>query len=248
MKTKKNKKNTKFKPGRSDRPDQSNQSQFVQCLDKVFELLFRNYTLYSESIDDYIQKKKPSLRRSVIYHTITVNLLVASIINLYLSQLNHSDRGVTLYLGAPLTFLLVNESDWYSYFKYSILLIIIVIFRGMVFQSERRFQNYAIDLFYEIKQYGLKVNKINKNNFDRIFLALANAVNHYLLYAFTMVVICFTPYLYLTYYSYISDNSVNTIHTFTTKWLIIFGYFSVLMFTYVFLKLLSPGACAVTRR
>ena len=66
-------------------------------LDEGFEYLFRNYVFYSQSIEDYVNKKKPSLRRRVINHTITVNAFIASI--LYLALSIRSNRGVTLYLG-----------------------------------------------------------------------------------------------------------------------------------------------------
>ena len=64
-------KQKKKKNGQSHRSHQSDEAKSpdrefdkVQCLGKVFEYLFRNYSLYSQSIDDYIQKKRPSLRRS----------------------------------------------------------------------------------------------------------------------------------------------------------------------------------------
>ena len=99
MKTKKSKKN---KHGQSDRSDQSQQLHFFQCFEKLFDHSFHNYSLYSQSIDDYIQKKKPSLRRRAIYHTITLNALMAAI--MYLMICSEPDKDGIQYLGAPMTF------------------------------------------------------------------------------------------------------------------------------------------------
>ena len=85
MMTKKSKKIKHGQINRSDQSVQSDQSEDankIQCLEELFDYLSRNYSLYSQSIDDYIQNKKPSLRRRVIYHTITFKALLTSIMYL----------------------------------------------------------------------------------------------------------------------------------------------------------------------
>ena len=164
MMTKKSKKNTKFKHGQSD---PSNPSYLVQSLDKMFEISSLNYSIYSQSIDDYIQKRKPSLRRRVIYHTITVNLLLVSIIYLNVATIKPTDSDVIQYLGAPSSFLHDQKDSWLIYVMGSFVLISMVLSRCVIHHFESRFKCISYDLFYEIKSGKLcsKVNKIKQNNY-----------------------------------------------------------------------------------
>ena len=203
MKTKKSKKNTKFKYGRSNRSDNSEQIYFVQLLDQMFEISSLNYTLYSQSIDDYIQKKKPSLRRRVIYHTITVNAFFSSILNLYLALIviYNTNSDVTRYICASLSFQLDDQIHLFIYVLFSMMLMLIVVFRMSTFRSESRFKFIIYDLFYDIKvgKYGFEVNKINENNqnFDLFLNLFASSHNAYFLYAYSMVFICYYTYFNL---------------------------------------------------
>ena len=162
-KTKKNKK--KKKNGdlvESNTPEQSDESKIldkVECLEKMFEYSFRNYSLYSESIDDYINKKKPSLRKRLIYHTITLNLFITSLI--YLSLYLNSAGNNIKYLGTPLTYIFVYENTYFGYFLFSIGLMSIVFYRMSVFYSESRFQFIAYDNFCSMKVF--KQNKLSNN-------------------------------------------------------------------------------------
>ena len=202
MKTKKSMKNTKLKHGQ---PDPPNPSCLVQSLDKMFEISSLNYSIYSQSIDDYIQKKKPSLRRRVIYHTITVNLLLVSIIYLNVATIKPTDSDVIQYLGAPSSLVHDQESCWLIYVLASQGLLCMIISRCVIHHFENRFECIAYDLFYEIKsgKLGSKVNKINQNNdiIDPFFFFYAIYVNRYLLYAIIMM----TSYYTYSYFGTHSD-------------------------------------------
>ena len=160
-------KKKKKKNGQSDISVQSDEAKSpdreldkFESLEKVFDCLFRNYTLYSQSIDDYIKKKKPSLRRRVIYHTITLNVFLASII--YLALYMHSARDEIRYLGSPLTYIFINDYMWFGSLVYSIGLMSIVFYRMSVFHYESRFQFIPNDNFSSMKV--LKHNKLSKNH------------------------------------------------------------------------------------
>ena len=157
-------------------------SVYGQLFDEAFDYSFRTYSLYSESLDDYIKKKAPSLRRRAMYHTITVNLFVASI--LYLTLAINPD-GIK-YLGAPLTFILLDDFvGQIGYFVCSIKLIIVTLLRLCIAHNESRFQYFIMDLYYAMKVENpdLNYNKafhkalqqvINRIEFNPKFFLLAN--------------------------------------------------------------------------
>ena len=147
----------KTKKSKKIQHDHSERLEEVQCLEKFLQHLFRNYTFYSESIDDYNKRKKPSLRRRVIYHTITVNAFMASL--LYLALLIHNNEDDIQYLGAPITLIFITEFNRIAYFMCFITSCVIVVNRLCLFNFESWFI-YLIDQRMKVR----KINNKNKNN------------------------------------------------------------------------------------
>ena len=101
-------KTKKAKKIQHDQFDQSERVKKIECLEKLLQHSFRNYTYYSESIDDYNKRKKPSLRRRIIYYTITANAFIVSL--LYFALLIHNNEDDIQYLGAPTTLIFIGFS------------------------------------------------------------------------------------------------------------------------------------------
>ena len=186
MKTKKSKKIQHNRTDTSNQFDHSERLEEVQCLEKFLQHLFRNYTFYSESIDDYNKRKKPSLRRRVIYHTITVNAFIASL--LYLALLIHNNEDDIQYLGAPITLIFTTEFNRIAYFICFITSCVIVVNRLCLYNFESWFIYLIDDLYQRMKVRIVKNNKKN-NQFDLdsySFLAksLAGLFLSHLLYLF----------------------------------------------------------------
>ena len=168
----KTKKSERIKHGTFDASDHLDK---LKSLDKLFEYSFRNYSFYSQSIDDYINKRKPSLRRRVIYHTITVNLLITSIINLAL--LEPPAREGIKYYGVGLTFISFDDHlNWQISVSSSVLSFINFYSRCYQSNCENRFDFYPFHLYYVMKS-GKRVKRIK---FRPICLTLANVCVNYL--------------------------------------------------------------------
>ena len=196
MKTKKSKKN---KHGQSDRSDQLEQLHFFQCLNKLFDHSFRYYSLYSESIDDYIQKKKPSLRRRAIYHTITFNALMAAFI--YLMIHSHGDGDDIQYLGAPITFL--DDQGGILYALTSLVSLGLVVNRLVVlFEMDA----FAISVYTAAK---VARSKFTSDNLNQQYSILNDMITHVTKFTYLiMITVLLTSSCVHAYRNYMGNSDV----------------------------------------
>ena len=197
MKIKKSKKRKKnCQSNRSDQSDKSvktpKEMDKVECLEKVFDYLFRNYTLYSQSIDDYINKSKPSLRRRIIYHTITLNALMASI--LYLVLYLHPDRDEIKYLGAPMvTEFFVDVFTWFESVVNSVMLMYTVFCRMSVFHCESRFKSKYFDILIAMNDHQ-ENSMLKMDWFDFNILIIARILDSPLINTIALTYCCSIPF------------------------------------------------------
>ena len=155
----------------SDGIDQWERSENLKSWNKLLEKSFGNKSFYSESIDQYMSGKKPSLRRRVIYHTITVNALMVSIFNLALNK--HPEREGIKYLGTPLTLIFYDDKNWLTYVIFFWLSFLL--FNSHMFYSnqEKQFLFHPFDFYYAMKY--VKSDIVERIKFRPISFAMAKA-------------------------------------------------------------------------
>ena len=192
MNTKKNKKSTHSGTDRSDQSYGSDKKDKIECLEKLFYHSFRNFTLYSVSIEQFITRDKPSLRRRVVYHTNTFNLLIASLVYSYLFIHNNEDD--IQYIGAPITLIFFTPYNRIAYVLCSITAFFVGLYRIGVIVWENYFRIRIDDLLLEInvRKTASKVND-NKNKYKNdlnSYYGFATPLNSEPLNIFSFVIIC----------------------------------------------------------
>ena len=151
----------KLKPIRIDRN---------KLIDKYFKYSYHKYVYYSDSIEHYIERRKPSYRRRFIYHSITGHLFVIFLVYCLITL--YSDRYAIRNLGIPYFALFPErETERIVYAMYSFLMLIMILFRLIIFHYESRFQMFALDFIYALKGQKLefKLNNTNQNKFNSMF-------------------------------------------------------------------------------
>ena len=140
-----------FKYSTNDPIYQRGRRIVLKSFAKMFEYSFSNYSFYSQSINDYFKRKKPSLRRRFIYHTITINIFMQLI--LYLFLINYPERQGIKYLGAPLTLLTNGNNDWLIYVLCSFVLFYILYLRIYYSNRENNFNFHPFDYYQDMKTF-----------------------------------------------------------------------------------------------
>ena len=139
-----------------------------KLIDKYFDFGCRNYVFYSDSIVHYIARRKPSLRRRMIYHLITGHMFVAFLV--YCLIATHPDRYAILNLGMPYFGIsMKHQQERIVNAMYSFFALIMFLIRVTVSHLLAHFKLFGLDFIYSLK-FGRQLFKLNKRNQTRFNL------------------------------------------------------------------------------
>ena len=199
--------NIKLRPIRIDRN---------KLIDKYFKYGYHKYVYYSDSIEHYIERRKPSYRRRFIYHSITGHLFVVFLVYCLITV--YSDRNAIRNLGIPYFALFPErKTERIVYAMYSFVMLTMFFIRLIIFHYESRFQLFALDFVYSLKGHKseFKLNNTNQNKFNNLFYIFYHVFNRGVIliagnfiYGVNLLV-CVYVYLYSEYQLNLSMLIVN---------------------------------------
>ena len=195
----------------------SDRSELGTLIDKYFRFGYNKYVFYSDSIDHYIGRQRPSLRRMMIYHAINANLMVVFLV--YAVIAIHPNRQVIKNLGPPyFTVSIEGARERIVLAMYSFIVLVILLARLAFFHYESRFQLFALDFLYQLRgrRSPFKLNFSNQKKFKLVFYAFYYG---------------FTKGMYLVFVAL-------AISVHLAMWLYVFIYkVTTLVFSYIFARL-----------
>ena len=180
------------------------QINLVKLIDKYFDFGYRNHVYYSDSIDYYIYRRKPLLRRRLIYHSITGHLFISFLV--YCVVATHPDRYAILNLGMPYFGIsMKRQQEQIVNALYSFFCLIIFLARITISHLEARFKLFGHDFLYSLR-FGRQLFKLNKRDQTRF---------NFLFYLFFQVFIRTT--ILFTSYSVFAVNSMICLYAYLTS-------------------------------